>query len=704
MSFPTRSRLRTGAAVVSLSGLLALTGCGVGRTAAAGTTTLIGGGSATVHGFVHGGAYPIQNATVLLLETQNNGYGGAAKQLAATRSDSLGNFNFGNSLSCDAGQYVYLTVTSGETVSGKVNNNVIQVGVIGSCSVDLANPQDVNVWLSELSTVAAAYALGNFTTISPNDSSGSQIVNISAPAANNAATPGCSSASGAMTCQASGLANGFANAYNLVDSVRYDGSNPTGQANSTFLNGANTQAIVPQALLNTLGNILQSCVDSAGGPGSPCTSLFAAATPPNGAAPQNTLQVALNMARYPTNNVDALFRLQAPVVPFTPDLVTDTIGSSKTLISLSLSIFYTGTGLAGDSGLPYPVDIALDAADNAYVLYSKDKSGTTYAALDALAPNGTGLFAGAHQAALPNPAGLALDALGNAWITNDTATGGVSAFSTTGTKAGSVLGTLATPNGYAAGVAVDKGNSVWVSRDAADGNQSCFRYAASNGYAPSLFLFPPLLNASAKRIVVDNNQNLWGVTSSPGSTSVAFGFGYGANSLLASVESTPLSGSGGFAVAVTKGMEAYFPLSGQLNSASGNTVGTVNANSAGANSAVTGSSAPMGAAIDGAGNIFWTDFEAAGQVFMLTPATGNGAVTASTLPNGSVVAFQPCFVVAAQCHASTTGNFLRGMAIDSSGTMWYVADSADYAVVQTLGLAAPSWPLLSYAHAGSSVQ
>ncbi len=693
-------------ASLGLGGSLALTGCGVNAGEAAPLAPIpIGNGTVQIHGAVHGGAFPIQFATVRLMETQTNGYGGAAKQLAVTQSDKLGNFNFSNNLTCDPGQYVYMTVSSGQTVSGKVNNNVVQAGVIGSCSVDLVNPQNVNVWLSELSTVAAAYALGNFITISPNDASGAQIVNISAPAANNASSPGCTYPNGTMTCTASGLANGFANAFNLVDSVRYDGSFPTGQANSSFLSSANTQAVVPQALINTLGNILQSCVDSAGGSGSPCVALFQGATPPAGTAPQNTMQTALNMARYPTNNVDTLFKLQAPSVPFTPTLSTDKIGGATgPVMSFALSIFYGGTGLTGDAGMPYPIDVALDAKDNAYVLYGKDAASTAYGAVDGFAPNGFGLFAGAHQTALPNPAGLALDSVGNAWVTNDTATGGIAEFSTTGKTAGTITQTVAVPNGFPAGIALETGNTLWVSRDAADLNASLVRLPSNTSYQPSLLIFSPLLRASVKRIAVDANQNVWGVTSSTTSNAVAFGFPYGANGFFAFLESTNLSAPGGFGVAVTGGFEAYFPLNGQLDSASGNTVGSITANSAGAATVASGAAIPAGTAVDGAGNIFWTDFESGGGVFMVAPTTGTGAVTANTLPGGKIVSFQPCFIVSGQCHATGTGTNLRGMAIDSSGAMWYVADNPDYAVVQTLGLAAPAWPLLSYAHAGSPVQ
>ncbi len=713
-----RRPFMTGAVQLCLLGIMGalcgLTGCGVDvREGASSLPQAIGDGTMHIHGAVNGGAFPIQSATVLLMETQSNGYGGTAKQLAAAQSDSRGYFNFSNSVTCDPGQYVYMTVTGGQTISGEVNNNVIQVGVIGSCSVDLANPADVNVYLSELSTVAAAYALGNFISIAPNDASGAQIVNISAPKANNAGTPGCTYSQGTMTCQASGLGNGFANAFNLVDSVRLDGSTPTGQANSSFPTNAlspfpsktNKQAVAPQALMNTLGNILQTCVDSAGGKGSPCDALFLDATPTGGTAPKNTLQVALNMARYPTNHVDALFNLQGSNVPFTPDLATDTIGGKTgPVMSLAVSIFYAGTGTKGDAGVAYPIDVALDAEDNAYVLYSADDSGTTYAAVDAFAPNGTGLFAGPQLTALPNPAGLALDSAGTPWVTNDTATGGVSSLLTTGTTAGSIAQTVSVPNGYAAGVALETGNTVWVSRDSADSNATVVRLPPSTGYVPSLLIFPPILRASVKRIAIDANQNLWGITSSTTANATAFGFPYGANALFAFSASSQMPAKGGFGVAVTSGFEAYFPLNGQLDSASGNTVGSLYSNSAGSMAVPSGSGAPAGTAVDGGGNIFWTDFESGGQVFMVVPSTGAGATTANTLPSGSTIAFQPCYVVSLQCHTSSKGTNLRGMAIDSSGAMWYVADNPDYAVVQTLGLAAPTWPLLSYAHAGSPVQ
>ena len=215
-------------------------------------------------------------------------------------------------------------------------------------------------------------------------------MNITAPANNNA-TPKCSglrdAADGltALSCKAAGLAHAFANAYNLVDQVTFSaGQFPTGAARLTLPH--NNQATAPQTMVNTLANILQSCVDSAGGtvgtfssytPGggasTRCGDLFYYATPPGSTTPPtNTLQAALNIANYPTHNVDLLFQLQPRAVFFTPDMSTDYVNGTTNLISFTLSIFYKGTGLSTDTtGLVNPVDVALDVQDNVYVAYTR---------------------------------------------------------------------------------------------------------------------------------------------------------------------------------------------------------------------------------------------------------------------------------------------------------------------------------------------
>ncbi len=375
-------------------------------------------------GRVHGGVFPINGATIRLMETQSNGYGGAALTLLSTTSDQNGNFTFPNTgWTCDSGQFAYITVTSGYTVNlgtTKNNNNVVQVGVIGPCSTVSTATQrgNVNVFVSELSTVAAAYALSNFISVdNTNASTGQQIVNISAPANNNASSPGCTGSGAAMTCTSAGLAHAFANATTLVDSVRFDGSFPSGQARQynpvqPYYSG------VPQQLINTIGNILQSCVDSVSGSG--CSSLFTYTTQPSsakdttctgGAAPTNTLQAALNMAKYPMCQISNRFALQPVHEFFTPDLATAPT-------SFTVSIFY-GVGYAGNQ-TPYPVDLAIDASDNAYVLFGGNSGGTNnYGAVYALSAGGNLLFNPQGNGNIQYPTQIAVDAAGHLFVTNN---------------------------------------------------------------------------------------------------------------------------------------------------------------------------------------------------------------------------------------------------------------------------------------------
>ena len=736
MSGRMRAFVATSLVLLSTAGSLLLTGCGAGILA----------GPSPVPGFkikgnVHGGAWPIQGATIRLMETQSNGiwsatrnsYSGAAKQLLQTTSDSSGYFSFPDTgWACDGGQYAYITVSGGHTASAN-NFNVVQVGVIGSCSSNLATQTEidnVNVYISELSTVAAAYALGNFISIDDsNAATGQQIVNITAPAANNSATPGCtgSGVDGAnpLTCVHAGLSHAFQNAYNLVDQVTFGaGQFPSGAARAVL--PRNKQATVPQAMINTIGNILQSCVDSGGGvvtgsgyvPGDTgsstrCGDLFYWATPPGQTnAPTNTLQVALNMARYPTNNVDTLFNLQPRAVFFTPDMAYDTLSSdSSKFMSYTLSIFYLGTGLPNDAGMPYPVDVALDENDNAYVAYSGDNTGTTYGAVNEFGADGTGIFAGAHQARIRNPGSLALDAIGNAWLANDSGTNGnVYQIGTpaSGGTYGTIGTTLTVPNGYASGVATDMSNNVWTVRDSAL-NQSLYRFNAGNGYAADPFTIPPIMGSNAKRVFVDAKQNVLGVTSSTdplgrflsGDASQVFLFPYATGGALTLLHKTTLNGQNGYGIAMSATDITYVPIYQELDTETGLFTGDMTPNGAGFYASRSGTSAtyssPMGVGMDGGSNLFWSDFETSGQIFWMQPAN------APSVSSGTLISFFPCYPLNGQCYSGAS-SFLRGMAIDSSGSLWYLGDSTTGALIQTLGLAAPTYPLLSYARGGVIVQ
>lgn len=712
------------------AGMASLTGCGAGMLAGPSSTPAF-----KIKGNVHGGAWPIKGATVRLMETQSNGiwsttthsYSGQAKQLLQTTSDDSGFFSFPDAgWTCDAGQYAYITVSGGHTL-GTTNFNVVQVAAIGGCSTALANQTEVdnvNIYLSELSTVAAAYALGNFMTIdNTNAATGQQIVNITAPADNNTGTPGCSGTGTTLTCRHAGLSHAFQNAINLVDQVSYTGQFPSGTARTTL--PGNSQAIVPQALINTLGNILQSCVDSSGGmvadtssyvPGLPsstrCGDLFYWTTrPEDTVSPTNTLEAVLNMARFPNNNVDALFHLQPRTVFFSPTMSNDTLSTnSSQLMSFTLSVFYQGTGLPNDAAMPYPVDVALDAYDDVYVAYTGSSSGG-YGAVDSFGSDGSGIFAGLRQTAIANPSSLALDANGNAWLSNDASKdGNVFRINTpaSGGAYGAIGSTLTVPGGSAAGLATDMSNNVWLVRDASSG-QSLYRFNAANGYAADTFTVSPLIGANAKRIFVDYRQNVLGVTSNTNalgkllnaSAAQIFMFPYASGGAGTLLHSVVLNASGGNSIAMSKSDVAYVPLKQELDTETGYSNGQMAANGAGSYTGMSDTNAtystPMGVQMDGAGNLFWSNFEKAGQVFWMQPSS------VSSVSSGTLTSFSPCLPRSGQC-AGDVAAFLRGMAIDSAGSLWYVSDNSSGMLIQTLGVGTPTYPLAAYARAGVVVQ
>ena len=92
-------------------------------------------------------------------------------------------------------------------------------------------------------------------------------------------------------------------------------STSAGSANSVTPVGI---GYVPQAEINSLANILATCVNSTG-PSSPsCAALFSAATPSGGTSPTTILGAVLDIALNPGNNVTALYDLSTANAPFQP--------------------------------------------------------------------------------------------------------------------------------------------------------------------------------------------------------------------------------------------------------------------------------------------------------------------------------------------------------------------------------------------------
>ena len=193
---------------------------------------------------------------------------------------------------------MYVTSTGGDVSNGAmssgvpapiINKNVVFVAALGPCSsfVGSTAQASVRIIINELTTVAAAYALDSFMTVNAGTSgtttySSNQQVLIGAPANNNATAGSCTGTGTAMTCKSAGLTHAFTNALNMVNTTNLSGAGPTGLAYTTVPNVANSS--VPQAVINSLGDIMSYCTQGPGGTAGDgttnCGNFFTQTTPP----------------------------------------------------------------------------------------------------------------------------------------------------------------------------------------------------------------------------------------------------------------------------------------------------------------------------------------------------------------------------------------------------------------------------------------
>jgi hypothetical protein len=385
-----------------------LTGCGTGLTTAKEVTSG-SAGAGRFQGSVHGGQQPVSGATIQLYAVTTEGYGAPATALLSSpvSSASDGTFSITSDYSCSGVDQVYLVASGGNPgLPGNVSNGSLALmAALGSCSTLLANAGTTFINLNEVTTVAGAWSLARFMNSPTN--------------------------AGTTATNVAGLENAFATAGKIANVS-------TGTAPGPALPAG---AALPIAEVNTLANIVSSCVNSNGSTaaGMPCATLFAAATPPGGSAPTDTLTAALNIAHYPANNVPALFALATPAAVFQPML-------SAAPANWLIGIHHTGGGLA------QPTGVAVDAAGNVWVSNAANSVSEFAPVGAALSPAG-----GYTVGSLSNPSAIAIDLSGNAWVTN--LTGSLTRIAPLGAS-----GTNFTSGGFNApsSIAIDGAGNVWV--------------------------------------------------------------------------------------------------------------------------------------------------------------------------------------------------------------------------------------------------
>jgi hypothetical protein len=318
------------------------------------------------------------------------------------------------------------TATVNDTTAND-NPAIINMAVLGNCPSGTqknfgptSNDPISYVYMNEVATAAAANALAAF---------GSDAFHIGIPASDSLAL--------------TNIENAANNANQLYDieganiSGTFDGEGHIANQYTpgSYVNGSISNynyGLVDQAKLDTLGNILASCVDSTNTYGkgftsgttssANCLTLFQNATstgapstntPGTSPVPEDIATAAFNIAHHPSGTPAAsgtyasnLLALQGTVYPFYP--------STDSVDDFTIGITYYAVGLNSPQG------IAIDSIGDAFITNDyQDPNGTTGHYLVGLSPLGVPLTNSPFG--VPGARTAALDTSGNIWSTGQDA-------------------------------------------------------------------------------------------------------------------------------------------------------------------------------------------------------------------------------------------------------------------------------------------
>jgi streptogramin lyase len=569
-----------------------------------------------------GGIGPIANSQVTLYQAGQSTYRTGAVVLGSATADSNGRFTIKFTPPANP-RLLYLVALGGNGGGG--NNSAI--GLMGVVGLSTAAPDSVT--LTELTTVAGEWALAQFL-----DSTAQQ--------------------AGAPLSNAAGIANAAAQASdNLADIVT---GGPADHLPSTAQCASGVPPVNCDALerLDTLGNIIAACVQSAG-PSATLPSCAAATnacdivlacsgTPVAG----TTLQAAHSIAANPLSNVSQLFAAQALAQPFAPSLSAAPEGFE---IALNVAALV--------AGFNNPLSCETDLTGDIWIA---NAGGNTVIKLSP-----TGRFIGKFSpegAKFDRPFDMAISLGNNVWVTNSAGTS-VTELDSEGNLIGNHSPAGARIN-QPFGIELDSANNVWIGNF---GNNSISELLASDDYASGLNFAPAgaSLNGPVE-VAIDGSGNV-------------FTGNFNGNSV------SELTASSGYTTGLNFAPAgAIFSAPKGLGLDAANNVWTTNFSSVNASELIasggytTGLSfSPAGAALsapaslqlDSAGNVWMANFDGGTLSELLagcTPETCNGQ------------AFDP---------AGADLNSPYGIALDGSGNVW-VTNSGNNSVSEFIGLAAPT--------------
>jgi hypothetical protein len=331
-----------------------------------------------LEGQVLGGGAPIARASVALFAASS----AAPAQLARTETDAQGRFTISYTRPQSSDAILYLVATSGEPAAnrGSGNNpNIALLTVVG------ATPPP-KVVVNEMTTVASVWTHAQFLDGT------------------------------AIKGHSLGLKIAAGNVPNFVDLQ-------TGGWGATIQDPLNSGQTPTMANFATLADLLSACATRV--KADACGKLFAAATPPKGNPPTDTLTAAQSIARYPWYQTERLFALldefyavpegkNLRAVPFMPYL---SVPPSAWVLPLK----FDGGGYRAGGKAMFDSEGNLWVGDN-FTIGWQGRDALWQGNATKFAPNGrplspitTGYFGGGMQG---GTFGAAVDTKDNAWLSS----------------------------------------------------------------------------------------------------------------------------------------------------------------------------------------------------------------------------------------------------------------------------------------------
>jgi hypothetical protein len=371
-----------------------------------------------VTGRVQGGGAPIANSTVTLWAASTD----APKQLAQTRTGADGQFALNTASAPGKDDILYLVAKGGEPAANRASGDNPAIALM---TVPGSEPP-TSVTINEMTTVASVWTHAQFIDGT------------------------------AIQGHALGLRIAARNVPNFVNLE-------TGGWGGMIQDALNSNQTPTMANFATLSTVMAGCITRV--KTDACSSLFTAATGPDGKVPTDTLAAAQSIARnaaYKPERVFALLDAFYPVpqgrqlraTPFPPYL-------SAAPSAWVLPLKFTGGGYTGGAKVMFDSDGNAWSGAN-FIIGSQGKDALWDGNLSKFAPNGRPLSpmtTGFHGGGLQGPGfGTAIDANDRVWV-NSTTGKTISLFDKTGKplsppegynfggKLGYMQGIIVTPNG-----------------------------------------------------------------------------------------------------------------------------------------------------------------------------------------------------------------------------------------------------------------